>query len=194
MGVVKSCGHAIVMVIVLDVLAASAQDAVQSSSFFDELEYKIEIGQHERFIKLRATEGVSLTPFRSDGCSGGLSTGWALVSATLPAIARRHGDQPPWEGCCIAHDRTYHTGGATNADAKASFQARRVADEALRLCVIRTGEDRLDALSTEYRVSREEVSQLYRTIADVMYRAVRLGGAPCSGLPWRWGFGWPRCG
>jgi len=30
-------------------------------------------------------------------------------------------------------------------------------------------------------------------IAEIMYRAVRLGGAPCTTLPWRWGFGWPKC-
>ena len=29
--------------------------------------------------------------------------------------------------------------------------------------------------------------------ADMMYRAVRIGGGPCTGLPWRWGNGWPGC-
>ena len=121
------------------------------------------------------------------------STGWAFISTTLPAVARRHGDRPPWENCCVAHDRAYHTGGASNADAKASFGARRAADEALQLCVIRTGEDRFDTLSADFDLSRDEVSRLYRAIADVMYRTVRVGGTPCSALPWRWGFGWPQC-
>jgi hypothetical protein len=37
------------------------------------------------------------------------------------------------------------------------------------------------------------VGFIYQGIADLMYRAVRLGGIPCSGLPWRWGYGWPAC-
>jgi hypothetical protein len=188
----KSCTHALIMVLIWGVSAARAQDA-QAPTFLDDLEFKIEIGWHERLIKRRTAEGATLAPFRTDGCSGGLSTGWSFISATLPALARRHGDRPPWENCCVAHDRTYHTGGATEADAKASFAARRAADEELRLCVMRSGEDRLEALSADYGLSREEVSRLYRTIADVMYRAVRLGGVPCSGMPWRWGFGWPQC-
>jgi hypothetical protein len=183
----------IVVVLMSDLFVAWAQDAGQSPSLLDDVEYRIEIGQHERLIKRRSAAGATLAPFKSDGCSGGLSTGWAFISTTLPAIAKRHGDLPPWEGCCIAHDQAYHTGGATDANANASFRARRAADEALRLCVIKTGEDRLDTLSAEYDLSRDEVSRLYRTIAAVMYRAVRLGGAPCTGLPWRWGFGWPQC-
>ena len=46
---------------------------------------------------------------------------------------------------------------------------------------------------TEYGLRRDEVTLLYRGIADVMYRAVRLGGTTCTRLPWRWGFGWPDC-
>ena len=30
-------------------------------------------------------------------------------------------------------------------------------------------------------------------IADLMYRAVRIGGVPCTGLPWPWDYGWPEC-
>ena len=162
-------------------------------ALLDDLELKIEIGQHERLSKRRTRAGATLSPFASDGCSGNLSTGWSLVATTLPAVARHHGDRPPWEGCCVAHDRLYHEGGATGLDARASFAARRAADEQLRQCVIKTGEDRLDALSADYKLSRDEVSRLYRTIADVMYRAVRFAGGPCTGLSWRWGFGWPHC-
>jgi hypothetical protein len=169
---------------------ARAQDA-QSLVLLDDLEFRIEVGQHERLIKRRV--GATRSAFASDGCSGNLSTGWELVSKTLPAVAKHHGDRPPWEPCCIAHDRLYHEGGAPNLDAKGSFVARRTADEQLRLCVIRTGEDRLDALSADYKLSRDEVSRAYRMIAELMYRAVRFGGGPCTGLAWRWGFGWPQC-
>ena len=188
----QSCCYAI-GVLLSSLSAAWAQDAAQSLALLDDLEFRIEIAQHERLNKRRSTGGAALSVFQSDGCSGNLSTGWALAAATLPTVARHHGDRPPWEGCCIAHDRIYHQGGGANLDAKASFAARRAADEALRQCVIGTGEDRLDALSADYKLSRDEVSRLYRTIADVMYRAVRFGGGPCSGLSWRWGFGWPQC-
>jgi len=184
------CGRAIILILMSGLSAGWAQDLTPP---LDDLEFRIEIGRHERLVQRRKAEGATLASFRSDGCSGGLSTGWALISATLPAIARRHGNRPPWEGCCVAHDLTYHTGGASNVDAKASFEARRAADEELRLCVIRTGEDRFDALRADYDLSRGEISRLYQTVADAMYRAVRLGGAPCTGLPWRWGFGWPQC-
>jgi hypothetical protein len=189
----KSCGCALIVILMSGLYAAGAQDGAQAPTFFDDLELRIEIGRHERLVERRTAEGAALAPFTSDGCSGGLSRGWAFISATLPVLARRHGDRPPWENCCVTHDRAYHTGGAGDADAKASFAARRAADEELRLCVIRSGDDRLDALSTEYSLSREDVSRLYRVIADAMYRAVRLGGVPCSGMPWRWGFGWPHC-
>jgi hypothetical protein len=189
----RSCGGAFVAILMSGLSAASAQDAAQSPTILDDLEFKLEIGRHERLIRRRMAEGATLAPFRSDGCSGGLSTGWALVTEALPVIAQRHGDRPPWEHCCLVHDRAYHMAGPSDADAAASFDARRAADEALRQCVIGTAEDRLDALSVEYALSREEVSRIYRAIADVMHRAVRLGGVPCSGLSWRWGFGWPQC-
>jgi hypothetical protein len=71
--------------------------------------------------------------------------------------------------------------------------ARRYADEQLRQCVIRSGNGRASVLMTDYGLSAGQASALYRSIADVMYRAVRVGGVPCSGLSWRWGFGWPQC-
>jgi len=44
-------------------------------------------------------------------------------------------------------------------------------------------------------VSKKEkqVMSLYESIAESMYTAVRLGGMPCTGLAWRWGYGWPAC-
>jgi len=51
----------------------------------------------------------------------------------------------------------------------------------------------MPALMKHYDLGRDQVSMLYRSIADAMYRAVRAGGLPCTALPWQWGFGWPRC-
>ena len=179
---------------VVMVLGASVAWA-QNAAPVDEsgLGYRIEIGLHERLVRARASEGVRLAPFTSDGCSGGQSTGWDLLARTFPEMARRHGNLPPWQQCCIVHDRAYHAGGGRQSDAKASYAARRHADEQLRRCVVRTGKGRAAELMSDYGLGREQVSTLYRSIADVMYRAVRVGGAPCTGLPWRWGFGWPGC-
>ena len=56
-----------------------------------------------------------------------------------------------------------------------------------------TGEDRVAALSAEYGLSESDVRTLYEGLSSVIYRAVRVGGAPCTGLSWRWGYGWPQC-
>jgi hypothetical protein len=189
----KTCAIAIVAILLAGLVAPVQRVAAQSATLLEDLEFRLEGERHERLVKRRTAPDAQLAPFKSDGCSGGLSAGWAFVAATLPAVAKLHGNRPPWEHCCVTHDRAYHVGGASGADAKASFFARRAADEELRACVVDTGEKRLDALSAEYGLRREEVSRLYQTVAEVMYRAVRLGGVPCSGLSWRWGFGWPQC-
>jgi hypothetical protein len=86
---------------------------------------------------------------------------------------------------------------------------RQLADEELRSCVLATRESSaLIAASFTERVGafrhREpvnnrvnhasELDRLYPLAAELMYRVVRVGGMPCSGLPWRWGYGSPPCG
>jgi hypothetical protein len=59
--------------------------------------------------------------FTSDGCSGGLSIAWRIVT----------GKAPPFEHCCVAHDFFYwHCG---------TFAQRMQADAALETCVAATG-------------------------------------------------------
>jgi hypothetical protein len=185
--------HLAVLVVLFGISAARAQNATQAVTSMDSLGYQIELARHERLVKSRASSRVTLSPFKSDGCSGGLSAGWDLLAQNFPELARRHGGQPPWQHCCVTHDRAYHAGGGRHADARSSYNARRSADEQLRQCVIRTGKKRMTALMQDYGLSRDQVSTLYRGIADAMYRPVRLGGLPCTSLRWRWGFGWPRC-
>jgi hypothetical protein len=185
-----SCLVAMLLVIATPVASAQEDSEPLPPRNFD---YRIEIGQHEQLVKIRKSASARLSVFVSDGCSGGLSVGWDFVSTAFPAIARYHGDKPPWERCCVAHDRLYHAGGPTNADAEMSYKARRDADEQLRRCVIEVGQERAGDLATAYGLTRERVVLLYQGIAEIMYRAVRLGGAPCTWLPWRWGFGWPQC-
>lgn len=179
------------LAMVLGASALWAQNMTPATE--DGLAYQVEIGSHEHLVKVRASTRINLAAFRSDGCSGGQSAGWDLLARTFPELAKRHGYLPPWQQCCVAHDRAYHAGGGRRADARASYDARLRADDQLRQCVIETGEERAPDLMADYGLSRKQVSTLYRAIADVMYRAVRLGGAPCTGLPWRWGFGWPQC-
>lgn len=56
-----------------------------------------------------------------DGCSGGVSRLWRLVT----------GNRPPFEWCCDEHDLAYDEGG--NPD------DRRLADRRLRECVAMSG-------------------------------------------------------
>jgi hypothetical protein len=186
-------GVAAAIMLLLVGSAARPDDATTPSDALDTLDAKVELGLHERLIATRTKPGAVLAPFSSDGCSGGLSAGWALATASFPKIAKRHGDRPPWEGCCLAHDRLYHAGSASSRDAGTSLTMRRLADHELRQCVIAFGNTRKHALAAEYGLSPDEVSRLYQIIAGAMYWAVRVGGAPCTGLSWRWGYGWPGC-
>ncbi|PIE57617.1 MAG: hypothetical protein CSA33_07155 [Desulfobulbus propionicus] len=153
----------------------------------------LELYQHEKLTALKRHPENSLQPFTTDGCSGGMSVGWDYLANTIDRIKDIHGDQPPWEACCINHDRAYHAAGPKNSPPEKSFQNRKAADEQLRLCVLATGTTRSAVLSAAYHLSTEEVESIYQVIGDLMYHAVRLGGVPCTNLPWRWGYGWPEC-
>lgn len=172
---------------------ALGEEPDPSESMLDGLERSLEMGRHERLLAEKRNPANQLSAFTTDGCSGGLSVGWNYLAQTIEFWQEVHGDLPPWESCCISHDRLYHKAGDQDISAEMSFEARRRADEALRACVIDTGLSRAPELAEQYDLSLEEIGQVYRVIGDLMYRAVRLGGVPCSGLPWRWGYGWPEC-
>lgn len=163
------------------------------SPAMDSLERTIEMWRHERFILVLKKPGARINEFTTDGCSGGLSAGWEHLASALPEFAKTHGDAPPWESCCVVHDRAYHGGGLVGQTAEQSFEARKQADLALVACVVATGIERKTPLTAVYDITKNDVATLYSTIGSIMYRAVRLGGVPCSGLPWRWGYGWPDC-
>lgn len=154
------------------------------------LGYEIELAGHRALARTRAA--AELAPFTTDGCSGGMSSVWALVAQTFPGFRLLHGAVPPWESCCVTHDRAYHSAGP-DADPVASFTARFAADDALRVCVTHTAQSRGAELAEAYGMSEDEVVTGYRVISEAMFSAVRAGGAPCSGLSWRWGYGYPSC-
>jgi len=179
---------ACVVMVVLAAQPVLAQDTREPSL----LGRAVEMPAHRSLQKVIIDPDSSLAPFETDGCSGGLSSTWRVVADLFPDFAEVQGNRPPWEDCCVVHDRVYHDAGETT-DAEASFESRHAADEALRLCVIKEGDNHIERLALRYDVSEEQVRLAYEVIADAMYDSVRFGGGPCSGLPWRWGFGYPGC-
>lgn len=137
---------------------------------------------------LTVQQGREPAPFTTDGCSGKLSDGWKLVAENLPAFAGPFGEKPPWESCCLIHDKVYWQGAAVDG-----YEARKRADRELQQCVVATGEEQAPQLSLRYGIPEAQVRQAFAVAAEIMYRAVRIGGQPCSLLPWRWGYGWENC-
>jgi hypothetical protein len=170
-----------------------AQSSDTTDPTVDAIERQLELGRHTRLLARIADGDARLTAFTTDGCSGGLSASWAGFAAEFPAFAERHGDEPPWQSCCVEHDRRYHAGGARSRSAADSFEQRKAADLALVACVVATGAERSADLRALYPLSEAQVAGLYQSIAELVYRAVRLGGLPCTTEPWRWGYGWPPC-
>jgi hypothetical protein len=154
------------------------------------LEQKAHVALMQQVAKAKATGGPA--PFTTDGCSGGLSSTWQSVAAYWPQFARDHRQQPPFEACCVTHDRAYHNAGAAQM-APDSYEARLKADRALQVCVTETGHARRAKLAVLYGVSESQVSEAYELLAGSMYYSVRFGGGPCSGLSWRWGYGYDPC-
>lgn len=177
---------AIVCAVCLGAPGAAAADGIEQLSRAAELPF------HRWLETQRRQPTALLSEFVTDGCSGGMSSLWSYIAAEYPDFAEAHGGLPPWEACCVEHDRAYHKGGADPA-AEASYDARLAADLALQQCVAATADDRDEVLETVYGLSAEQIRAVYARIASSMFLAVRLGGGPCTGLPWRWGYGYPQC-
>ena len=171
----------------------SSESSSSVLSDADSLERHVEMSRHEKLQALKRNPKNVLTEFTTDGCSGGLSVGWEYLAGMIPNFKETHGTVPAWQSCCEAHDRVYHAAGSRSDTAEMSFEARRKADLELKKCVIETGINRSPELTKEYNISDEELKHLYDSIANLTYAAVRIGGMPCTDLPWRWGYGWPEC-
>jgi len=73
-------------------------------------------------------------------------------------------DKPElWKECCLLHDMAYWRGGTE--------EERKLADLAFKACVEKKTGD--------------------AALANLMYEAVRAGGAPHFPTWYRWGYGWP---
>ena len=164
-------------------LGASVQ-----AQLVEDMERKLEAQLLQRLASVQSDPTQSLAPFQSDGCSGGLSQGWQAIAELFPSFRKKYGNQPPWQSCCIEHDRSYWRG-----EVEQGYAKRKLADERLRLCVIGRGKANSRDTSAELGLSPEQVEKAYQIAAELMYQAVRLGGRPCSVFEWRWGYGWSAC-
>ncbi len=174
------------------VLALVPIGGVAQAQIADGVARALEMPAQRALQRLRERPDTQLAPFVTDGCSGGLSGGWKLAAGMLPGFAEAEGGVPPWEGCCVIHDHAYHSG-ANDTDASANYDARLAADRALRACVAQSAETDIDARATRFGVTPAAIRRAFEIIAGAMYHAVRIGGMPCSMLPWRWGYGYPAC-
>ncbi|WP_424927226.1 hypothetical protein [Amaricoccus tamworthensis] len=170
-----------------------AADASSDGGLFLTMEREVELISHDWLRDVRENPANQLAPFTTDGCSGGMSDIWKLVAGVSDRFVEVHDRQPPWEACCVTHDRAYYLGGE-NPEPAQSHAARLAADRELRVCVTEVTQSGREKVAEEYGLTVEELHAIYARIADGMYLSVRLGGKPCSGLPWRWGYGWPQCG
>ena len=159
----------------------------------DSLEHHVEMKRHKKLLAMKSNPENTLSEFTTDGCSGGLSVGWEYLANIIPDFKEIHGTVPAWQSCCETHDLAYHRAGSREDTAESSFEARQKADLELKVCVIETGVKRSPELTKEYGISETELKHLYNSLANLMYGAVRIGGMPCTDLPWRWGYGWPEC-
>ena len=169
-------------------LLALASGGVGAQNPLDEVFKALEIQQMKRLSIQQQRAGITIDAFRSDGCSGGMSATWGYLSDTLSEFVRFAGDKPPWEHCCVEHDRHYWQGMTIDG-----FEKRVRADVQLRVCVQLSGQKKSDEISNVLGLPQQDIVDLINLTGDLMYQAVRIGGAPCTGLSWRWGHGWPPC-
>ena len=159
-----------------------------ASNPLDEAARLLEEANMERLHAQQTRPGITIDEFRSDGCSGGLSESWTTLAQVWPEMARAIGEKPPWEACCVEHDRAYWRGESIDG-----FDKRLQADTRLRQCVERAGQQQGDEIARRLGISRAEIDEVFSLSAELMFFAVRIGGGPCTGLEWRWGHGWPPC-
>lgn len=112
-----------------------------------------------------------LAAFNTDGCSGNLSRNWAWLAKSLPEFKEQFGQHPPWEDCCVEHDKSYWNGSAIDG-----YNQRVTADHELQQCVIATGVNLAPKLSVKHSISEDNVQRTFGLVADLMHKAVRLGG------------------
>jgi len=177
-----------VLFLVMNLVPCLGYAAEVAESRLAQIEHDLELARYQTLAQIQANPVNHLDAFTTDGCSGGLSDGWRFLARTLPVFKQKFGDKPPYESCCVAHDRAYWRGETENGYAK-----RLYADLSLQQCVAEYGVTHRDSFAREFHLSPDTIETNFKIVAALMYRAVRVGGMPCTVFPWRWGYGWPRC-
>ena len=154
----------------------------------DQIQKDLEVTRYQSLARIQADPRNRLATFTTDGCSGGLSDGWRFLARALPVFKQKFGDKPPYEGCCVDHDRAYWRG-----ETQQGYAKRLQADNVLQRCVAEYGKTHREEFAREFHLSPDTIETNFNIVAALMYRAVRVGGAPCTPFPWRWGYGWPHC-
>lgn len=133
---------------------------------------------------------AQISPFVSDGCSGGVSSGWMEAMNQLEQLPIGISEQYtglesiPFETACVDHDRVYHRGDG-------GYRGRLKSDNELRTAIMQYGITNVDQITQRHNLSTaEQAIYLYEVIAEAVYRGVRLGGAPCTGQSYAWGYGY----
>jgi len=160
----------------------------ESESVILKMNRDLENWNLSRLALIQSAPESKLIEFETDGCSGGLSGTWNGFAKTFPEFKQHFSDRPPWEPCCVTHDRAYWKG-----EIDGGFDKRLQADKTLRQCVFDYGIENSTRLASKFNISEENILTQINLTSTLMYHAVRLGGKPCSFLPWRWGYGWPHC-
>jgi len=179
---------AAVLVIMACLAPAQAARTDISEDTLTKIERELETSRYPLLARIQSGHPEQLAVFTTDGCSGGLSDGWRFLASALPPFKHKFGNKPPYEACCVVHDRAYWRG-----ETSQGFDKRLQADTRLRECVVRYGHVHRQAFAREFHLSAETIDQNFRIVAFLMYRAVRAGGMPCTPFAWRWGYGWPPC-
>ncbi len=131
-----------------------------------------------------------ISDFSTDGCSGNISKYWKfgieIAIKTLPDQFEAYKDVKdiPFESACKVHDRAYYQG-------VGGYEGRLKADNALRYNILQYAFENIDEIKQRTGLESDaSVLFMYEVVADTIYRGVRLGGMPCTGMPYAWGYGY----
>jgi hypothetical protein len=138
----------------------------------------------------KTKQSHELSEFTSDGCSGAVSQNWSLVVGKISELSPEFADKyknelnVPFESSCMRHDLAYHRG-------LDGYQGRLQADNTLRGDIITYGIENASEIQARVGLnSPAKAMFLYEKIADAIYLSVRVGGAPCTGKAYAWGYGY----
>jgi hypothetical protein len=133
---------------------------------------------------------VRISKFETDGCSGNVSEAWSLSIRGLSALSKNFAEKYegaqniPFEDACVRHDKIYYLGAG-------GYDARLQADNKLRADIISYGINNAEQIRDRASLkTKEDAIFMYEIIAEAVYRGVRLGGGPCTGQSYAWGYGY----